>query len=294
MKNEEKIIEVHESQKVKFIATDGRSVVVEIKTITPAEAAEMVDSNREDRKINDGYVSQYARDMKNGEWELNGSTILIDKTRKRIDGNHRLLGCIEAGVPFTTLVVSDVKNEVKLTVDQGRGRSFTDQVSVAGFDPATAAAVRGYIKLSMLDRNDNGDYRRVTMKELMAELQTSPELYVKAAKYGTKISKCAEFDFAGRVISGSYVYLVKSCGYEEEKITSFFNQVANLADTCSATRALNRTLSGWKRTHEWKKCPYETQQGLVIKAWNAFIKGEEVDYMSYSQKVEKDKSAKFL
>lgn len=295
MENTEKLIEIHEGQKVKFIANDGRSIVVEIKTITPAEATEMVDSNHDDRKINKSYVSQYARDMKNGEWELNGSTILLDTKKMRIDGQHRLLGCIEADTPFTTLVVSEVNNEAKLTIDQGRNRTLADHLSVAGYDPACAAAIRGYLALAKLDRTEDGrDYRRVTMKELMAEFETSPELYKKAAKYGANISKCATFDFKGRVIASSYVYLVKAMKHEEGRITSFFNQIVCLENNSSATRALNTTLGTWQKSHEGKKCSAEIQQCLVIKAWNAFIQSEEVDYISYSQKVEKDKAVKFL
>ena len=291
MKTEEKILEVHEGQKVKFIAADGRSIVVEIKTIVPEEAQELVNSNLEDRKVNHGYVSQYARDMKDGKWELNGSTILIDTAKKRIDGQHRLLGCIEAGAAFTTLLVSEVENDVKLTVDQGRNRTLSDHVSVAGYDPSVGAAIRGYLALAKLDRAENGqDYRRVTMRELMTELETSPELYNRATKYATKVAKCMT-ELKNKAIASSYVYLVKDMGYDEKKITEFFNQVAQLSNNTSATRALSLTLSQWKKNHEGKSCPATTQQVLVIKAWNSFINDEDVDYISYSAKV--DKSVKF-
>lgn len=294
MKNEEKIIEVTEGQKVRFIANDGRSIVVEIKTITPSDAAEMVNSNLDDRKVNQGYVSQYARDMKDGKWELNGSTVLIDTEKRRIDGNHRLLGCIEADTPFTTLVVSDVDNEIKLTIDQGRNRTLADQVTVAGYSASVGATIRGYMSLAKLDREEDGkNYRRVTMRELMAELETSPELYKKATKYGAKISRCAEgYDIKSKAVASSYVYLMKALGYEEEKITNFFTQVVGLSKMDDATRALHNVLVGWQSNHSGKKCPYEIQQCLIIKAWNAFINKEEIDYISYSQKV--DKSLKFL
>lgn len=286
----EKILEVREGQKVKFIADDGSSVVIEIKTITPKIAQALLKTNKEDRRVNKSFVTQYARDMKRGKWRMNGSTILIDNNKRRIDGQHRLLGCIEANTPFVTLVASEVENESKLTVDQGRNRTLVDQIGVAGFDPIVAPAIRGYLALARKDRGeDTGDFRRLTMEELIDELNSSPELYRKAGKYAAKIAKCV--DIKNKVVSSSYVYLVKDLGYAEETVTAFFNQVAQLSNNCASTRALTSVLSRWERTHDGKKCPAETQQGLVIKAWNSFIINEDIDCLSYSSKV--DKSVKF-
>lgn len=292
MKNKkEQIIEVREGQKVKFIAENGDSVIIEIKTITPEMAKDLLDTNTEDRKVVKSYVHQYARDMKNGKWRLNGSTILLSKEKKRVDGQHRLLGCVEADTPFVTLVASEIEDDAKLTVDQGKNRTLTDQIGIAGFEATVAPAIRGYLALSQKDRDEvRHEFRRVTMPELIDELNTSPELYKKAAKYAAKISKCAEIKSS--VVSSSYVYLSKDLKYSEDTITDFFNQVAQLQNNSPATRALSLILNRWAKNHEGKKCPADTQRGLLIKAWNAFILGEDVDYLSYSPKV--DGSVKFM
>lgn len=103
-------------------------------TITPKQAAKMLETHQDvveksglvalNRIINDNTVTQYANDMKNGAWVPNGESIKTAKSGRILDGQHRLWACVQAGVPFKTLLVEGFEesevDDVFVTTDIGR------------------------------------------------------------------------------------------------------------------------------------------------------------------------------
>ena len=94
-----------------------------VEVITPAVAAEYLRLyNQGNRKPNKAQVAYYAKMMNEGEWELNGESIKFSgsgETLRLLDGQHRLMACVEANVPFETLVVRDIEEKTFDTLDQG-------------------------------------------------------------------------------------------------------------------------------------------------------------------------------
>lgn len=88
------------------------------------------------RIINDNTVTQYATDMKNGAWVLNGETIKIAKSGRILDGQHRLWACVNAETAFRTLLVEgfeegEVQNAF-VTTDIGRVKIPSAFLTAAG------------------------------------------------------------------------------------------------------------------------------------------------------------------
>ena len=96
----------------------------QVKTITPNVAELMLRTNENNRPLSQRKVREYAHDMRNGNWTLTHQGILVGRGGKLIDGQHRLRACIEAGVPFTTLVIedSDLESPMRLPIDVGLKR----------------------------------------------------------------------------------------------------------------------------------------------------------------------------
>ena len=91
-------------------------------------------------------VKQYAVDMRSGKWRLNGEAIKKSTTGRLLDGQNRLLACIEADTPFLTLVVRGLDDVVdQMTMDTGSSRSYSDVLKMRGETNCTAlaSAVRG-------------------------------------------------------------------------------------------------------------------------------------------------------
>jgi multidrug resistance efflux pump len=85
---------------------------VEVEVITPEQAAEYLKNNAYHRKVKKKKVAEYMKEMVDGNWKLNGKTIVFDRDGRLLNGQHRLGAVAEAGVSLTTLVVRGVDPEV--------------------------------------------------------------------------------------------------------------------------------------------------------------------------------------
>jgi hypothetical protein len=112
-----------------------------IVTITPQKAAAALkrqellraqDPTVRQRYVREELVKKYARDMAAGKWDCNGETIILGPGGQVLDGQHRLLACVEADKPFRTHLVENVSPEAFHTIDTGAGRSMGDQLTIAG------------------------------------------------------------------------------------------------------------------------------------------------------------------
>ena len=98
-----------------------------IEAITPELAQRYLELNsRQQRKIRRHKVAEYADDMRNGLWELNGAAIVIDEFGNLIDGQHRLSAVVESGTTQRFVVVRNVREDAYRTIDQGMKRSLAD------------------------------------------------------------------------------------------------------------------------------------------------------------------------
>jgi hypothetical protein len=79
-----------------------------------------IDNNRQ---LNNDRINQYARDMKASKWRENGVSIKFADDGALIDGQHRLLACIQSGCGFWSLVAYGIKREALLTIDRGQPRT---------------------------------------------------------------------------------------------------------------------------------------------------------------------------
>ena len=82
---------------------------VEVEIITPEQAQAYLDNNFKHRPIKDERVNKYADKMNNGDWKLNGKSIIFDETGQLRNGQHRLSAVVASGKSLTTLVVRGVK-----------------------------------------------------------------------------------------------------------------------------------------------------------------------------------------
>ena len=106
---------------------------LKVSMIGPAEAAELLEANTDNRPVSDRHVQRIQRQIEAGKWQFNGDTIKIAKDRKVIDGQHRLFAIIESGVAVETAVVTDIDPGAFSTVDTiSKARSGADTLSRLG------------------------------------------------------------------------------------------------------------------------------------------------------------------
>lgn len=112
-----------------FLVRRGNYVTL----ITPELAESLLEQNTNNRKLKERMVQSFMHDMKAGKWDPDASDIKFARTGELIDGQHRLRACIEAGVPFPTLVRTCVNKDARQRVDTGTRRSAADAIKMAGY-----------------------------------------------------------------------------------------------------------------------------------------------------------------
>jgi len=93
--------------------------------ITPDMAKEWLGRNVTNRRTSERHVKMLAADMKAGRWQRSHQGIRINRKNEIVDGQHRLLAIIEAGVPIEMHVTFTDTDETALhmMIDVGMKRS---------------------------------------------------------------------------------------------------------------------------------------------------------------------------
>ncbi|MBT1162858.1 hypothetical protein [Bifidobacterium sp. SO1] len=117
---------------VTFNPQDTSGITTQLMTITPQMARQMLGHNENNRNVSKQRVNQLATEMKRGAWRVNGDSIRFSVPGRLLDGQHRLLACIQANVPFQTFVVRGLPDKVQETMDTGKPRTMGNIMQIRG------------------------------------------------------------------------------------------------------------------------------------------------------------------
>lgn len=109
------------------------SMVFRVVTMTPTWAMELLSKNHpNNRKRKNNKINQFARDMRQGYWDLNHQAIAVDEDGFLVDGQNRLEACILYEVDFPTVLVTGVPRKGLRGVDLGTSRNIVDVAQISG------------------------------------------------------------------------------------------------------------------------------------------------------------------
>ena len=138
-------------------------------------------------------VAAYAQAMRNGEWVLNGMPLILSRKGVLLDGVQRLYACIEAAIPFITVLAENVPDDTIHTIDQQRRRSFTGVLETRGIPhPAAVANL-----LAKLIRYEDGTLTRGTSTPPWSRMERALEANRAELDTAVKFS----FDHPARLLS---------------------------------------------------------------------------------------------
>ena len=222
------------------------------------------------RKVNEATVKKYAEAMKNGEWVMNGQTIVFDETDTPTNGFHRLNAVIKSDVPIWFSCASNVCREYVRTMDTGRKRSAEDDLDFLGIEhkPGIVRLVRQ--KLS-LDKNRkwkeaSDSVSGITNKMLCDEYINKKAFYDKVLKWSRKWEEASKKTLKYNVMGGISAFLIDSCEWEEYFVYDFFTKLANTPWTeksifgVTAKEAAKTSKSFHEKLNEY------------IYGWNSYVR----------------------
>ncbi|MNX86001.1 hypothetical protein D3C86_1178590 [compost metagenome] len=107
---------------------------IRIEVVDPAKAESWLNLNKNNRKLRDGVVEQYAQDMKAGRWTNCPTPISFYADGDVADGQHRLWAIVESSTTQTFPVARGLDRADGLNIDTGLNRSVVDNSRISGVD----------------------------------------------------------------------------------------------------------------------------------------------------------------
>ncbi len=180
---------------------------VEFVNLTPALAKDLLDRNDGNRSIRQTKMLQFACDMIDGKWAMNGEPIIVSADGRLNDGQHRCLAAIEANTSIPVVIMFGIDRETRLTVDQGGARTAGDFLGMEGVQNAAAVAAIARLAIAF-ERNDGRaftDSQRITSREIRERVATDEGL-ARSATFGhTEGSYSRNFIAASSIGFAHYV-----------------------------------------------------------------------------------------
>lgn len=157
------------------------TVATRIVDISPTLAQMFLAKNARNRPTQPARVAAIARDMLTGRWDFNGESIKVATDGTLLDGQHRLLACVQSGVTFRTVVVTGLPVDAQDTVDLGKARTASDQTAMAGYRHSSTVAAVARRGLMWDTGARDFSHSVVTVPEVMAYLRDHPGVIDSAA-----------------------------------------------------------------------------------------------------------------
>lgn len=260
-----------------------------IETITPEKAREYLNTSVGNRPTSWTFVRMYAHSMKAGKWAINGQTIKFDTDGHLIDGHHRLLAVIEAGIPVALEVRRGLQHEVFATLDNGNARKAEHVLAIKGSKNWRNAmsVVMAYetIKKSGRLYESNSSTapksRRMTNEEKVELYDADPSGFDIATTFAKNVAKKHGLNtLKVSWVGGIFYYLTHDGGYKDEQVKPFFTAIFNPRDyNYNACTLLREQIVKVKCSR--KKMAAELLWGITAKAWNGYITGTPIRNLRY-------------
>lgn len=148
------------------------SILVSVQMIGPAEAAEMLATQKRNRKVRPRHMKTLVRDMERGDWSLTAAGIVFDANGCLIDGQHRLTALIQSGKTYPFFVFGGFRPAVQDSLDLGAGRTVWEQMGMDGV--ANANVMVAYI--NAIAKGFVGYENKVSLSQARAIAEVLPLL----------------------------------------------------------------------------------------------------------------------
>lgn len=252
---------------------------MQLLTITPEIAIEMLLRNARNRPINKRQVKFFCTQMLNNLWHLHGNPIQFNTKDELCDGQHRLSALIDADMSLQFWVLHGVSSEAVAVIDTGKPRNVGDYLTMKGIP--NASTVGSMIRMFHAYHEDQRDLVMDMDKRLNHEQVLNMYLELPNFDKSSDVGRSLNFMAAGSVMG--FCHYVIAC-VDEEGADEFFEMVMTGADLPKNHPALflrERLLRQRSLTIKRKNNRGWVADG-VFKSWNAFAQGrKELRYIKW-------------
>lgn len=253
--------------------------------VTPDKAKRYLANAAPNRNVRPQLVERYVADMQAGRWVFTADAIRFNKDGELIDGQHRLLACVEAGKSFRSLTVRGLDNSVMPQIDTGAKRSLADVLRLRGdtnVNQVAAAIVTDW-------RWEQGAPQQSSLHPTIAEsllwLDEHPDLREATRRAGFARSSPLRFPI------GPTAAVIRriAAKHDPEQVEKFLLALqfgADVADDDPRFRLRAWALGVNANSQVLSKPPAYFYHAMLIKAWNYWIAGKKVKLLTWKPSVE--------
>lgn len=248
------------------------SVTTKIEKVTPRLAEKYLQQNDGNfRKTDIERVRRYSKEMADGKFVLNGSSIVFSSSGRLLDGQHRLKAVVESGVTVQMVVVTGVAEDSAWSMDRGQPRTVAQWLSHLGVKNCNVVAACARLTVA----HDRGLWAN---QSITSGNVTDSETIEAGLAYADAMSDSLTRTVKG--LSGSIGTTIAFLGSGKKGksksalCTWFFDSLANgenIGDSDPVFHLRSRLLDS--ATSARKLSPHMVRM-LTTLAWNKTVAGE--------------------
>lgn len=254
-------------------------VTVSVETIIPEVAKEMLDHNTHNRPQSWKKMIEYAAAITNGEWVLNGETIVIAPDGTILNGQHRLSAVVESNLAIETVVVRGIPKSAFPTLDQVKRRSIGDVLAINGEKNycTLSGAIAWVYKLDDEYSGVNGTMRSPIALEVLDNNQGLRD------SLNFILTNSVEKIMSGGMASALHYLMAKE---DSTLADPFWEGIGTGAQLSKRSPALVLRAALFNNKNSDKKLSPRHICALCIKAWNVARKNKQCTTIRWKSDVE--------
>lgn len=267
------------------VTGDYPNVSVHIERITPEVAKKMLDANTHNRDLKPE-KQPLEKAIRDGEWELNGSTIVFSDAGVLLDGQHRLSACVKTDTPIVCLVVRGIRQNAQMTMDVGKKRTLAEHLKLLGYADYNTIAAIG----EALCRSDEYGIESALHSAsgyehtLQHSLRWITGNYEDRVRPVTSLSRAVQKRYKGVSAKTAALILdqLAQKSADPEDVEGFFDELLERKVPSVQVFLLVKQLRANAESRKGHM-PQRTIAALVIKTWNAWIQGVDMKTLRFRQ-----------
>lgn len=258
-----------------------------VQTITPARAAEWLETNTFNRPLSRPVVRGFAEAMRRGDWLVTHQGIAFDVNGVLVDGQHRLAAIIEADQPVEMTVFTEVAEGTFDVLDTGKRRNAADVLAIEGEKNSImlAAMVRTvWLYHNRPDLNWSGGAAAVTNHQIVQTLDQHPTLR-DFLSVGEQIAAATGMI---KSAAGSASYLIEQA-VKRADLTGWYDGIIEGAGLSKGDPRLQfrRAMFNMTRRHAGeplRRRDTREHVALYLKAFNSWHTGEPLAQLRFTSR----------
>lgn len=235
-------------------------------SVTPEMARRWLARNTRNRNIRKQTLDSYKRDMRAGNWRLEGSPIKFAPDGTLLDGQHRLTAIMETGVTVVMAVARGIAPEAQTVMDTGRKRTAADVLAIGGQNNSSMLAAAARLMLTI--EGDFPEKYEPSHEEIANCVADHPGL-ADACDDMKQYARRA--DCPPAIVA--YTYYVLSQISPDDAL-DFWRSAAEKVGLHDGdpVLALTNRFAEARRNREW--LPRRSQISMIYRAWNSRRQGK--------------------